>query len=238
MTVYIFDLDGTLTPARLPMEAEFAILFYEWQKTHKSFIATGSDYCKLQEQLPPSIIKSFTGIYSSMGNVLTAQNQVIYQNNFKASGRLLALLEHFRRVTKYPGRLYPNYIEERIGMVNFSVLGRDCPYAEREKYSAWDKNAHERENIAVELSKMFDDYEISLGGSISMDITPKGCGKEQIARHVRKKYPKEKIVFFGDKTFKGGNDYELAHALSEMDNTQVIQVNGPEEVLARLTDME
>lgn len=46
MTVYVFDMDGTLTPARLPMTAEFAIHFYEWQKNHKSFIATGSDLKK------------------------------------------------------------------------------------------------------------------------------------------------------------------------------------------------
>ena len=39
MAVYVFDMDGTLTPARLPMTAEFAIHFYEWQKNHKSFIA-------------------------------------------------------------------------------------------------------------------------------------------------------------------------------------------------------
>lgn len=30
MTVYVFDMDGTLTPARLPMTAEFAIQFYDW----------------------------------------------------------------------------------------------------------------------------------------------------------------------------------------------------------------
>ena len=167
------------------MEAEFAIQFYEWQKTHKNFVATGSDYAKVGEQLPPSIINGFTGLYTSMGNVLTAQGQLIYQKNFKADKRLFEKLERYRRETKYPGVLYPNYIEERIGMINFSVLGRNCPYAERERYSAWDKTAQERERIAVELRKSFPQYEISLGGSISMDITPRGCGKGQIAEHLR-----------------------------------------------------
>ena len=132
MTIYVFDMDGTLTPARLPMTAEFAIQFYEWQKTHKSFIATGSDFKKVEEQLPPSVISSFTGIYSSMGNVLSSKGSLIYQNNFKADSKLFAMLEDYRKNTTYPGTLYPNYIEERIGMINFSVLGRDCPYSERE----------------------------------------------------------------------------------------------------------
>ena len=234
MAIYVFDMDGTLTPARLPMTAEFAINFYEWQKTHKSFIATGSDYKKVEEQLPVSIIRSFTGIYSSMGNILTAQNSIIYQNNFTPSKRLIEKLEGFRRTTKYPCQLYPKYIEERIGMVNFSVLGRDCPYSERERYSLWDKHEQERQQIANELRIEFPEYDIAVGGSISMDITPKGYGKEQIAQHLRKTYPSEKIIFFGDKTFEGGNDYELAEALRQLNNTIVVQVDNPEDVLTYL----
>ena len=230
MTIYVFDMDGTLTPARLPMEADFANRFCEWQKTHKSFIATGSDYLKVEEQLPDFVINAFTGLFTSMGNVLTAQGQQIYQNNFKADLELLADLEKYRQNTEYTGGLYPNYIEERIGMINFSVLGRNCPYEEREKYSAWDKQAGEREKIARELQKKFPQYEISVGGSISIDITRSGCGKGQIAKCLREKYPSEKIIFFGDKTFEGGNDYELAEALLKYENTEVIQVSGREDV--------
>lgn len=238
MTVYVFDMDGTLTPARLPMTAEFAIHFYEWQKTHKNFIATGSDIKKVEEQLPLSIINAFSGIYSSMGNVLTVQGNVVYKREFKPEQKLFAKLEEFRKNTAYPGVLYPNYIEERIGMINFSVLGRNCPYEERNKYSNWDSVSGERKKLAEELRKLFPQYDISIGGSISMDITPKGYGKDQIATHLRNRYPNEKIIFFGDRTFEGGNDYELAQALRQLDNTQVVQVASPEEVLMFLTNME
>ena len=123
MAVYVFDMDGTLTPARLPMTAEFAIHFYEWQKNHKSFIATGSDLKKVGEQLPPSIIQSFSGIYSSMGNVLTAKDELVYKRDFKPEKELLDKLEYYRQNTTYPGELYPNYIEQRIGMINSRCLG-------------------------------------------------------------------------------------------------------------------
>ena len=113
MTLYVFDMDGTITPARQPMTAEFAIRFYEWQKTHKSFVATGSDYAKVEEQLPPSVIKSFTGIYCSMGNVLKSKGETVYQKDFEPSGKLLSLLEKYRAETEYPGVLYENYIERR-----------------------------------------------------------------------------------------------------------------------------
>ena len=227
-------MDGTLTPARLPMTAEFAICFYNWQQKNKSFIATGSDYKKVEEQLPPSIINSFTGIYSSMGNVLTSKGQLIYQKDFKPSYKLVEKLEYYRKNTSYPCPLYPNYIEERIGMINFSVLGRNSPYSERERYSVWDKESKEREKIAEELRRDFPEYEVAVGGSISMDITPKGCGKEQIARDLRKNFPNEKIIFLGDKTFKGGNDYELAYELLNMSNTEVHQVYSPDDVISFL----
>lgn len=236
MTLYVFDMDGTITPARQPMTAEFAIRFYEWQKTHKSFVATGSDYAKVEEQLPPSVIKSFTGVYCSMGNVLKSKSETVYQKDFEPSGKLLSLLEKYRSETEYPGVLYENYIERRVGMVNFSVLGRNCPYTERERYCAWDKVAHERLKIQAELKCAFPDLDVAVGGSISMDITPKGCGKEQIAHHLRATYPAEEIVFFGDKTFAGGNDYELARELTLFAGTKTVQADNPEFVLKYLEE--
>lgn len=234
MTVYVFDMDGTLTPARLPMTAEFAVRFHEWQKTHKSFIATGSDFSKVEEQLPPSVLNAFTGVYCSMGNMLWANGRIIYQKDFDDDDALFERLEYYRSHTEYPCPLFPNYIEKRVGMVNFSVLGRDCPYTERQRYCAWDKTAHERLKIQSDLQNLFPQYEIAVGGSISMDITLKGCGKGQIAHHLRTTYPDETIIFFGDKTFKGGNDYELAFELEQMNDTQVVQVDAPDNVLAFL----
>lgn len=238
MAVYVFDMDGTLTPARLPMTAEFAADFYEWQKNHKCFIATGSDLQKVKEQLPQNVVNSFSGIYSSMGNVLTEQGAVVYKRNFSPEPELLNRLEQYRQETAYPGTLYSNYIEERVGMINFSILGRSCPFEERNKYGIWDKENCERLKIAEELRTLFPQYDVSIGGSISIDITPKGFGKEQIARHLRESYPNEKLVFFGDRTFKGGNDYELAQALLRLSNTQVVQVSSPEDVLMHLKNKE
>ena len=155
----------------------------------------------------------------------------IYKKRYSPSSSLLLELEKFRKNTDYPGKLFPNYIERRTGMINFSVLGRDCPYPEREKYADWDKENHERLTIQSELKKEFPELEISVGGAISIDIMPVGNGKGQIPAHLRGTYPDKKIIFFGDKTFKGGNDYELAQALLKFSNTQVVQVNDPAEVL-------
>lgn len=107
--LYVFDMDGTLTPPRLPMTDAFAARFFAWQKKHRSFMATGSDFSKVSELLPQSAIEAFTGIYCLMG-------KVIYRNEFEVPVGLLDKLENFRKVSEYPGELFPNYIESRITM--------------------------------------------------------------------------------------------------------------------------
>ncbi len=234
MSIYVFDMDGTLTLPRKVMSEAFAEAFIPWLKNNQAFIATGSDLKKVFEQLPESVMNAFTGIYCAMGNDLWSKGEFLYHRDFVPESEMLADLENFRKETKYPNQLFPNYIEKRTGALNFSVLGRDCPYTERERYNAWDKENKERKLIAEKLSKKYPKYDFSLGGSISIDIVLKGHGKEQIAKDLREKYPEEHIIFFGDKTMPGGNDYELASALLKLANTEVVQVDSPNEVLEHL----
>ena len=230
-TIYVFDLDGTLTPPRKPMAADFAEKFEGFLKASRAFIATGSDLAKVQEQMPQHIMDCFEGIFCSMGNLLWAKGETVYKNEIEIPAAMLEKLHYYRANTKYPGPLYDNFIEKRTGMLNFSVLGRNCPYEAREDYRAWDSKSGERKAIQKELLSLFPGWEVAVGGSISIDITPAGKGKSQIAAYLRQHNPAEKIIFFGDRTLPGGNDYELAQALAKMDNTKTVQISGPEEVL-------
>ena len=62
--------------------------------------------------------------------------------------------------------------------------------------------------------------------------------QEQVAGCLRTEYPNEKIIFFGDKTEKGGNDYSLAQAVLKLPNTQVVQVSGPQDVQRFLGEID
>ena len=224
-------MDGTLTPARKPMTSEFKQEFLPWLKSHPAFIATGSDYAKVGEQLPLDIINEFEGVYASMGNTLYQKGTLVYKKEIEYNNNLLEDLEQFRKTTKYPNKLFGNYIEKRTGMINFSVIGRDCPYEERERYTAWDKENKDRLQIQKILSEKYPQYDFECGGNISLDIIPKGYGKGQIAHHLRSNFPGKKIIFLGDRTYKGGNDFALASELKLMDNTDVIQVDTPDDVI-------
>ena len=47
----------------------------------------------------------------------------------------------------------------------------------------------------------------SIGGQISADVFPEGWDKTFCLKFVENEY--DEIHFFGDKTMKGGNDYEI-----------------------------
>ena len=49
--IFIFDVDGTLTPSRLPMDEKFQEFFKEWVKKNTFYLVTTSDIAKLQEQM-------------------------------------------------------------------------------------------------------------------------------------------------------------------------------------------
>lgn len=61
-----------------------------------------------------------------------------------------------------------------------------------------------------ELQAEFAEFGLtySIGGQISFDVFPNGWDKTFALTHVQAESFKE-IHFFGDKTYKGGNDYEV-----------------------------
>lgn len=61
------------------------------------------------------------------------------------------------------------------------------------------------------LREKFSDYGLtySVGGQISFDVFPTGWDKTYCLQHVEKEGVFDTIHFFGDKTYKGGNDYEI-----------------------------
>lgn len=224
-------MDGTLTPPRQKMDRTFKEIFLKWQDDHISVLVTGSDYKKIEEQLPERIIKNFHEIYSSMGNVRYKFGQLTEEHEFNPPVGLINRLKEFREATKYPGPLFDNFIETRIGMINFSVLGRNSPLEERQKYHFWDLSHHERESIREKLIKEFKGIDVSLGGYISIDLNPHGYGKEQIVPKLTDSYEQSKLIFIADKLSPQGNDYNLAQDLILRGNVKIISVSGPEQVI-------
>ena len=189
------------------MEQEFVFFFLSWSQNKKVYLVGGSDKKKIERQVPSSVIRRCAGMFCCMGNEFWQDEELIYKNNWKSPIELTADLCKFRMNSPYPTKRN-NYLEERGGMLNFSVAGRDSNAEERKRYWEWDKANKEREKIVEKISKDFPELEAKIGGQISIDIQPKGHNKSQASRWVRKNID-ENIFFAGDKCFEGGNDHDI-----------------------------
>ena len=54
--IYIFDMDGTLTPSRREMTKDFEDFYSDWAKKHTFFLVSGSNLEKIKEQVPEYIL--------------------------------------------------------------------------------------------------------------------------------------------------------------------------------------
>ena len=202
--IYIFDIDGTLTPSRNKMDENFHDFFMNFVKIHRVWLISGSDHTKTIEQIGVDIWKDVERAYQCSGNQLFKKGSLIRSSDWELPIATKWCLEKFLKESKYPHR-YGNHIEERPGMVNFSIVGRDCTQEQREEYFKWDNEHKERIEFSKELKERYLGLDAVVGGEISIDIYPTGKDKGQIVDELTD----DKFIFFGDKLHPGGNDYSM-----------------------------
>lgn len=119
------------------------------------------------------------------------------------------------------------FVEFRNGMLNVSPIGRNCSQEERDAFEEYDKTAGVRAKFVETLKKEFAEYELtySVGGQISFDVFPRGWDKTYCLRFVEGDF--DEVHFFGDKTYEGGNDFEIfssektiGHTVTSPDDTR------------------
>ena len=220
--VFLFDVDGTLTPPRLPMTKEMIQVMRQVLRTAKVYLASGSDLKKIKEQVPSSILEECDGIFSCAANQFHIGDELQYENQFIPDEKLVEQLEKMIETSDYPART-GNHIEYRPGMINFSIVGRNATIDQREHYYKWDKKTQERKRMAVLLMTFVPGLDIKIGGQISIDIYPEGYDKSQAVRYLKEQYPEQPILFFGDRTDVHGNDHSAAQALDETDRVFAVR---------------
>lgn len=209
MVKFVFDVDGTLTPSRQLMDAEFQSWFIRFQENNVTYLVTGSDRLKTLEQVGSHVYNFAHRVYNCSGNSVWEQNKEIYCNDWKLPQEAEEWLREELEISKFPLRT-GLHIEDRPGMVNFSVVGRNATLGERKLYAEWDNKSEERYTIAKAFMEKFPGILALVAGETGIDIFPEGMDKGQIIKDFEGDY----VHFFGDKTEKGGNDYPLAKLIT------------------------
>ena len=240
--LYIFDIDGTLTPSRRRMTPEFAKFFDEWADDNNFYLVTGSDIEKVKEQIPTLYLERSQGVFTCCGNVFYKTKikkwedtedidlVKVYEHKFEPPTGFVDYLQEKLKDSKYHHRAV-NHIENRGSMINFSVVGRDCSLEERKDYFEYDNKNKEREKIVNDMRENWPTLESSIGGQISIDIYEPGMDKSQIFHHIKKNFTGliNRYVFIGDRTMVGGNDYPISKLIDNTKNGLSYQTEGPSE---------
>ena len=208
MTItFLFDVDGTLTDARKPINQEFEYFMKDFiSRGNKCMIITGSDRPKTVEQIGLSLTLRFARVYHCSGNHVFEDTKEIKKNEWLLSDEQKTFLTEYLHKINY-NEMTGNHIEQRIGTANFSIVGRNANWAERARYAKWDQINKGRETVAMYYNQQFKDSVAQVAGETSIDIFPVGCDKSQAVNEQE-----GTTIFFGDNCFPGGNDFTAAQA--------------------------
>ncbi|KAG7196040.1 Phosphomannomutase [Scheffersomyces spartinae] len=214
-TLVLFDVDGTLTAARLEVSDEMRQVLKDLRKKVVIGFVGGSDLSKQVEQLGPTVLQDFDYCFSEngltaykLGQQLASQSFINWIGNEKYNKLVKFILKYLSEID-IPVRR-GTFIEFRNGMINVSPVGRNASTEERNEFEKFDLEHKIRETLVNALKENFSDYGLtySIGGQISFDVFPTGWDKTYCLQHVADE-GFENIHFFGDKSYKGGNDYEI-----------------------------
>lgn len=213
----LFDVDGTLTKPRNSIEPCFNVFLMEKIKPLcKLGLVGGSDFKKIAEQMNgDDVINRFDYIFPENGLIQYKNGKETGRQNiqnFVGEDKLQQLinftLRYLSEITLPVKR--GTFIEFRTGMLNVCPVGRSCSQEERDNFEKYDKEHKIRETMIKDIKEAFPDlpFTYSIGGQISFDVFPNGWDKTYCLQHLENEGFDE-IHFFGDKTEKGGNDFEI-----------------------------
>tara|TARA_Y100001938_G_C8090558_1_gene434765 strand:+ start:2609 stop:3367 length:759 start_codon:yes stop_codon:yes gene_type:complete len=224
--IFLFDVDGTLTPAKEKIDKSFANEFVNWMADREVYVVSGGSFVRIINQLGLDILERCAGVFACMGNIFYqkidtindvgySQWEVVYENKFFAPKGLYKDLDNIVKNSKYHTKTGKHH-EERVGMINFSIVGRNATIEQRKEYSIFDKSNEERKEIVKLLKENYTSLDFAIGGAVSIDIFNIGNDKSQIIdKHFGDSFNNNKVIFFGDRITFPGNDYPLATALNE-----------------------
>jgi|UniRef100_A0A6U0ETY4 phosphomannomutase len=236
-TLALFDVDGTLTVPR--KEADDVMkAFMRALKTKVTVgIVGGSDLVKISEQLGEGAEKEYDYLFAENGLVAFKHGELLAKQSLRAFLGEDKLKTFLNFVLHYVADLdipikRGTFIEFRAGMLNVSPIGRNCSQEERDEFERFDKEAGVRAKMVEVLREKFADYGLtySIGGQISFDVFPQGWDKTYCLQFVEKDF--DVIHFFGDKTYKGGNDHEIFESEKTIGHT----VTSPEDTRKQVTE--
>lgn len=227
--ICLFDMDGTLTPARKNIEFSVVKKIKELTRHMTVGIVTGSDYDYILQQCGPMFeingvdptklelfpcngTKHYTWSDKTMKYELVHEADMRKEINQEKYSKILQGLMSYQILISIRHRLpyTGTFFQYRGSMLNWCPIGRIANDEERKAWVTADAESEIRDHWIQQLKKDFErdsiPVTVALGGSTSFDIYPEGWDKTYVMNHLS---GFKKIYFIGDRCEEGGNDKAL-----------------------------
>ena len=240
--IFLFDMDGTLTPVRGQIEQKTIMSLKKLAAVGRIGVLTGSDYDYVMQQmgeafgaegipndridlLPCNGTKKYvstgSGRFELQSNVSMIE-EIGEQNHTLLLRRCLAyqlIIMSMYEDLPYTG----TFLQYRGSLLNWCPIGRDATAHERDAWNFIDNKYNIRKYYAEAITHICSMKDVkatvALGGSTSLDIYPRGWDKTYALRH----YPEHTVYFTGDKCMKGGNDWHIYEKLASVNRSFMVE---------------
>lgn len=232
--IVLFDMDGTLTAPRGPVEPKVVQALKRLTKYVRVGIITGSDYDYVLQQMSAAFeiggvpvdkidilpcngtkkyVSTGSGCFELQSSVSMIE-EIGEQNHILLLRRCLAYQQII--MSMYEDLPYTGtFLQYRGSLLNWCPIGRDATAHERDAWNFIDNKYNVRKYYAEAITHICSMKDVkvtvALGGSTSLDIYPTGWDKTYGLTH----YPNHDIWFVGDRCEEGGNDWHIYEALKE-----------------------
>ena len=227
-----FDLDGTLTQHRSPLEEKNRKLLDKLSKKYKIIMVGAGNAPRIYQQMgeyPIDIVANY-GMQES--KMIDGKFTIIREE--KSNPDKAYFIEKIAYLRQKYG--YTDFKGETVefhstGMVTFPLLGTN---AEIKDKFAFDPTREKRKDLYPEVLELFPDYTVYIGGSSSFDFTAKRYNKyDAIMTYAKANgYTKDEILYIGDDFGDGGGDSHIR--LGGMDYIEITDYTKTAEALAHL----
>lgn len=224
----IFDMDGTISESKSPLDKEMAALLIELLGSHKVAVVSGAKYEIFKQQIVAYLKTDKDRLENLFLFPTTGTSFYRYKSGWKNVYSLKLSKEEKSKVRKtfnqvfkevgydHPKKVYGKVIEDRGSQITFSALGQDVVamlgkkgLKMKEDWRA--KYTPLKLEMAKRMQKYLPELEIRAAAFTSIDITKKGIDKayslHQMEKHLKVKI--KDMLFIGDAIFPGGNDYAV-----------------------------
>lgn len=224
--VLSFDVDQTLNVAKTPIFPEMANLLIKTLDHFEVCPISGQKYDQFIIQIVDELVKAgVTPAQLSRLHLFVAQGTQYYKFNPESQSwekvynydltpdqieKITKALEQSAKELGYWVELGngDEIIENRLSQVTYSALGQKA--GTEEKY-AWDPDHKKREAIVARAKELAPEFDYEIGGTTSINaFTPgmnKTFGMTKLMEYL--KVEKNDVLYFGDMTQPGGNDYPV-----------------------------